>query len=153
MVTLLRVGGGRSGGQVRGRSITSTLTDHPSVVTFARAGNAPHAGKKQHHRSARAEGITAIRTTLRLALAAHDRELRVERARSVTVAAQHVTAASGGPACRLGNGQLSHDDRCFFPTNQVLGPVADRIGLLHCAKRMVTRGCKGEEDTTLLLVG
>ena len=53
---------------------------------------------------------------------------------------------------RLGNGQLSHDDRCFFPTNEALGPVADRLGLLHCAKRMVTRGCKGEEDTTLLLV-
>ena len=52
---------------------------------------------------------------------------------------------------QLGNGQFSHDDRCFFPTNEVLGPVADRLGLLHCAKRMVTRGCKGE-DTTLLLV-
>ena len=28
------------------------------------------------------------------------------------------------------------------------------MGLLHssCAKRMVTRGCKGEADTTLLLV-
>ena len=102
MVTFLRVGGGRSGGQARGRSTTSTPTDHPSVVTFARAGNALHAGKKQHHRSIRAGGITAIRTTLRLALAAHDRELRVEWARSVTVAAQHVTAASGGPAFSAG---------------------------------------------------
>ena len=102
MVTFLRVGGGRSGGQARGRSTTSTPTDHPSVVTFARAGNALHAGKQQHHRSIRAGGITAIRTTLRLALAAHDRELRVERARSVTVAAQHVTAASGGPAFSAG---------------------------------------------------
>ena len=102
MVTLLRVGGGRSGGQVRGRSTTSTLTDHPSVVTFARAGNAPHAGKKRHHRSARAGGITAIPTTLRLALAARYREPWVERARSVTVAAQHVTAASGGPAFSAG---------------------------------------------------
>ena len=102
MVTLLRVGGGRSGGQARGRSTTSTPTDHPSVVTVARAGNAPHAGKKRHHRSARAGGITAIRTTLRLALAARDRELRVERASSVTVAAQHVTAASGGPAFSAG---------------------------------------------------
>ena len=102
MVTLLRVGGGRSGGQARGRSTTSTPTDHPSVVTVARAGNAPHAGKKRLHRSARAGGITAIRKTLPLALAARDRELRVERARSVTVAAQHVTAAFDGPAVSAG---------------------------------------------------
>ena len=44
MVTLLRVGGGRSGGQARGRSTTSTPTDHPSVVTVARAGNARGGG-------------------------------------------------------------------------------------------------------------
>ena len=53
---------------------------------------------------------------------------------------------------QLGNGQFSHIDRCFFPTNEVLGPVADRIGLLYCAKRKETRGCEGEAATTLLLV-
>ena len=58
------------------------------------AGNAPHAGKKRHHRSARAGGITAGHTTLRLALAARGRELRVERARSDTLAAQHATISN-----------------------------------------------------------
>ena len=53
---------------------------------------------------------------------------------------------------QLGNGQFSHDDRCFVPTNEVLGPVADSIGLLHRAERKVIRGCEGEVDTTLLLV-
>ena len=90
----MRVGGGRSGGQTRGRSTTSTPTSHPSVVTVARAGTAPRAGKKRHHRSARAGGIAAVHTTLRLALAARDRELRVERARSDTLAAQHATLSN-----------------------------------------------------------
>ena len=53
---------------------------------------------------------------------------------------------------QLGNGQFSHDDRCFFSTNEVLGPVTDRIGLLHRAERMVIRGCEGEADKTLFLV-
>ena len=53
---------------------------------------------------------------------------------------------------QLGNGQFSHDDRCFFPTNEALGPVTDCIGLLHCAGRKVIRGCEGEADTTLFLV-
>ena len=91
MAALLRVGDGRSGGQARGRSTTSTPTNYTSVVTVARAGSAPRAGKKRHHRSARAGGITAIRTTLRLALAVRNRELRMERARSDTLAAQHAT--------------------------------------------------------------
>ena len=67
--------------------------------------------------------------------------------------------AQGRPAlealwqfAQLGNGQFSHDDRCFFPTNVVLGPVADHIGLLHRAKRKVIRGCEGEAETTLFLV-
>ena len=53
---------------------------------------------------------------------------------------------------QLGNGQFPHDDRCFFPTNEVLGPVTDRIGLLHRAERMVIRCCEGEADTPLFLV-
>ena len=53
---------------------------------------------------------------------------------------------------QLGNGQFSHDDRCFFPTNEVLGPVVDRIGLLHRAERKVIRRGEGEADTTLFLV-
>ena len=53
---------------------------------------------------------------------------------------------------KFGNGQFSHDDRCFFPTNEVLGPVPDRIGLLHRTERKVICGCEGEADTTLLLV-
>ena len=53
---------------------------------------------------------------------------------------------------QLGNGQFPHDDRCFVPTNEALGPVTDRIGLLHRAERKVIRGCEGEADTTLLLV-
>ena len=39
-------------------------------------------------------GITAVRTTLRLALAARERELQVERARSDTLAAQHATLSN-----------------------------------------------------------
>jgi hypothetical protein len=31
--------------------------------------------------------------------------------------------------------------------------VADRVGLLHGAERRVVRGCEGEADTTLFLVG
>ena len=53
---------------------------------------------------------------------------------------------------QLGNGQFSHDDRCFFPTNEALGPVADCIGLLHRAEGKIIRGCEGEADTTLFLV-
>ena len=58
------------------------------------AGTAPPAGKKRHHRSARAGGTTAVRTTVLLALAACDRELQVERARSDTLAAQHATVSN-----------------------------------------------------------
>ena len=53
----------------------------------------------------------------------------------------------------VGSGQFSHDDKCFFPENAVLGPVADRIRLLHRAERRVVRGCEGEADMTLFLVG
>ena len=53
---------------------------------------------------------------------------------------------------QLVNGQFSHDDRCFVPTNEVLGPVTDSIGLLHRAERKVIRGCEGKAGTTLFLV-
>ena len=108
MAALLRVGDGRSGGQARGRSTTSTPKNYTSIVTVARAGAAPRAGKKRHHRSARAGGVTAVSTTLRLALAARDKELRVERARSDNLAAtrhylERAEACSGvlrrGEAC------------------------------------------------------
>ena len=94
MATLPHVGDGRSGGRARGRSTTSTPTNYTSVVTVARAGAAARAGKKRHHRSDRAGGITAVRTNLRLALAARNKELRVERARSDTLAAQHATISN-----------------------------------------------------------
>ncbi len=42
-----------------------------------------------------------------------------------------------------------YDDKCFFPENAVLGPVADSIHLMHGAERRVVRGCKGESDVTL----
>jgi hypothetical protein len=35
---------------------------------------------------------------------------------------------------RMLGGQFSHNDKCFLPENAVLGPVADRIGLLHGAE-------------------
>ena len=78
----------------------NVYSNRPSVRRH-RCKGGQRASRRQeaaYHRSARAGGITAFRTTLRLALAARDRELRVERARSDTLAAQHVTAASGGPA-------------------------------------------------------
>jgi hypothetical protein len=53
----------------------------------------------------------------------------------------------------VGSGQFSHDDKCFFPENAVLGQVADRIRLLHLAECRVVRCCEGEEDMTLFLVG
>ncbi len=50
----------------------------------------------------------------------------------------------------VGRGYFSHDGKCFFPENAVLGPVADRIGLLHGAECRVFRCCEGEADMTLL---
>ena len=43
------------------------------------------------------------------------------------------------------------DDRCLVPTNEVLGPVTDSIGLLHRAERKVIRCCEGKAGTTLFL--
>ena len=50
---------------------------------------------------------------------------------------------------QLGNGQFSHDDRCFFPSNEGLGLVVDHISLLHRSERKVIRCCEGEANTTL----
>jgi hypothetical protein len=46
-----------------------------------------------------------------------------------------------------------HDDKCFFPENAILGPVANSISLLQGAEHRVVRGCEGEADMTLFLVG
>ena len=69
------------------------------------------------------------------------------------------TVAQGMPAlealrlfAQSGNGQFSHDNRCFVPTNEGLGPVADSIGLLHRAERKVIRCFEGEAETTHFLV-
>jgi hypothetical protein len=53
----------------------------------------------------------------------------------------------------VGRGHFSHDDKCFYPDNAALGPVADRVALLAGAERRTIRGCAGEADTTLFLVG
>jgi hypothetical protein len=49
----------------------------------------------------------------------------------------------------LGRGSFSHDDKCFYPESAALGPIADSIGLLSIARRLVGRGCEGEGDTTV----
>ena len=53
---------------------------------------------------------------------------------------------------QMGCGQFLHDDKCFFPENVVLGPMADHSGLLPAAGRLVVGGCAGETDITLFLV-
>ena len=52
----------------------------------------------------------------------------------------------------LGRGSFSHDDKCFYPESAALGPIADRIGVLPTARRLVVRGCEGEGDTTVFLL-
>ena len=52
----------------------------------------------------------------------------------------------------LGRGSFSHDDKCFFPENVALGPIADRVGLLPSARRLVVSGCEGEGDTTIFVL-
>jgi hypothetical protein len=52
----------------------------------------------------------------------------------------------------LGRGSFSHDDKCPYPESTALGPIADRIGLLSTARRLVVRGCEGEGDTTIFLL-
>jgi hypothetical protein len=52
----------------------------------------------------------------------------------------------------LGRGSFSHDDKCFYPESAALGPIADRIGLLSTARRLVVSGCEGEGDITIFLL-
>jgi hypothetical protein len=42
-----------------------------------------------------------------------------------------------------GRGSFSHDDKCFYPESASLGPIADSIGLLSTARRLVVSGCEG----------
>ena len=51
----------------------------------------------------------------------------------------------------LSSGAYSHDDRCFYPSAPALGPLADRVSLLHDAARFVVRGGPGEQDITIFL--
>jgi hypothetical protein len=53
---------------------------------------------------------------------------------------------------QVSSGHFSHDDKCFFPENAVLGPVADRIRLLHGSERRVVCGSEGESDVTIFFV-
>ncbi len=53
---------------------------------------------------------------------------------------------------QVSSGHFSHDDKCFFPENAVLVPVADRIRLLHGAERRVVFGSEGQSDVTLFFV-
>jgi hypothetical protein len=52
----------------------------------------------------------------------------------------------------LRRGSFSHDDKCFYPEKAALGPIADRIGLLSTARRLVVSGCEGEGGTTIFLL-
>jgi hypothetical protein len=52
----------------------------------------------------------------------------------------------------LGRGSFSHDDKCFHPESAALGPIADSIGLLPTARRLVVSGCEVEGDTTVFLL-
>jgi hypothetical protein len=52
----------------------------------------------------------------------------------------------------LRRSSFSHDDKCFYPESAALGPIADRIGLLSTARRLVVSGCEGEGDTTIFLL-
>jgi hypothetical protein len=67
--------------------------------------------------------------------------------------AQGLTAAGAIEAFgTLGRGSFSHDDKCFYPESATLDPIADSIGLLSTARRLVVRGCEGEGDTTVVLL-
>jgi hypothetical protein len=87
-----------------------------------------------------------------------ERQLRSETfAQSVhlflAAIAQGLPAAGAMEALgTLGRGSFSHDDKCFYPESAALGPIADRIGVLPTARRLVVRGCEGEGDTTAFLL-
>jgi hypothetical protein len=53
---------------------------------------------------------------------------------------------------QVSSGHFSHDDKCFFPENAALVPVADRISLLHGEERRVVCGSEGQSDVTLFFV-
>jgi hypothetical protein len=52
----------------------------------------------------------------------------------------------------LGRGSFSHDDKCIYPESAALGPIADSIGLLSTARRLVVSDCEGEGNTTIFLL-
>jgi hypothetical protein len=43
----------------------------------------------------------------------------------------------------LVRGSFSHYDKCFFPQNASLGPIAGSIGHLFASRRLVVSGCEG----------
>jgi hypothetical protein len=61
-------------------------------------------------------------------------------------------AAALAAFAQVSSGQFSHDDKCFFQENVVLGPVADRVCLPPGAEGRVIRGREGEADIPLFLV-
>jgi hypothetical protein len=70
-----------------------------------------------------------------------------------------VAIAQGMPAAgamqafgTLGRGSFSHDDKCFCPESASLGPIADHIGLLSSARRLVVSGCEGGGETTIFML-
>jgi hypothetical protein len=71
----------------------------------------------------------------------------------LSVIAQGLPAAGAMEAFgTLGRDSFSHDNKCFYPESAALGPIADRIGLLSTARRLVVGGCEGEWDTTIFLL-
>jgi hypothetical protein len=44
------------------------------------------------------------------------------------------------------------DDNCIYPESAALGPIADRIGLLFTARRLVVSDCEGEGNTAIFLL-
>jgi hypothetical protein len=67
--------------------------------------------------------------------------------------AQGIPAAGAMEAFgTLGGGSFSHDDKCFYPESASLDPIADRIGLLSTAQRLLVSSCGEERDTTIFLL-
>jgi hypothetical protein len=52
----------------------------------------------------------------------------------------------------LGKGSFSHDDKYFYLESISLGPIADRIGFLSTARRLVVSSCEGGGETTIFLL-
>jgi hypothetical protein len=49
-------------------------------------------------------------------------------------------------------GNFLHDDKSFLLDNASLGQIADHIGHLFAARRLVVIGCEGKCETTIFLV-